>query len=221
MRRVKKRLYPGMKAGDVKVGMRFGSLVTSGPSYIEKGNRVIPCRCDCGADRIVRVGHLLDGSTSSCGCEQPKRVGLARTVHGEWTTKLWGHWSAMRRRCNTASTGNYALYGGRGIKVCDEWKDYLAFREWALANGYDDSLTLDRIDANGDYCPENCRWVTLKEQARNRRNTIYVEFHGERVPLSQLSEEYNVDPDLVYSRVVALGWDVERALTTPKRRITR
>lgn len=149
------------------------------------------------------------------------RVGAAHTTHGEWTTKLWGHWSAMRRRCNTASTGNFAIYGGRGIKVCDEWKDYLAFREWALANGYDDSLSLDRVDVNGDYCPENCRWVTAKEQARNRRNTIYVEFHGERVPLAQLSEEYKVDPDLVYARVVGRGWDVEKALTTPNRRISR
>lgn len=127
----------------------------------------------------------------------------------------------MRRRCNTASTGNFAIYGGRGIKVCDEWKDYLAFREWALTHGYDDSLSLDRIDVDGDYCPENCRWATAKEQARNRRNTIYVEFHGERVPLSQLSEEYDADPDLVYARVVGQGWDVEKALTTPKRRVSK
>lgn len=202
---------------DIKVGMRFGSLVVTGPSYVDSKVRKVPCRCDCGADHVVHADHLLDGSTSSCGCEQPIRVGVARTKHGEWTTKLWGHWSAMRRRCNTASTGNFAIYGGRGIKVCDEWKDYLAFREWALENGYDDSLSLDRVDVNGDYCPENCRWVTAKEQARNRRNTIYVEFHGERVPLSQLSEEYGADPDLVYARVVCRGWDVEKALTLPKR----
>lgn len=218
MGEMSERLY---RAKDVKAGMRFGSLVTTGASYVDGKVRKIPCRCDCGRDYIVRVDHLLDGSTSSCGCERPTRVGAAHTKHGEWTTKLWGHWSAMRRRCNTASTGNFAIYGGRGIKVCDEWKDYLAFREWALANGYDDSLSLDRVDVNGDYCPENCRWVTAKEQARNRRNTIYVEFRGERVPLARLSEEYGVDPDLVYSRVVVLGWDVERALSAPKRRISR
>lgn len=206
-----------IRAKDVKVGMRFGSLVTTGPSYVDGKVRKVPCMCDCGADHTVRVDHLLDGSTSSCGCEQPRRIGIARTKHGEWTTKLWGHWSAMRRRCNTASTGNYAQYGGRGIVVCDEWKDYLAFRDWALANGYDDSLSLDRIDVNGDYCPENCRWVTTKEQALNRRNTVYVDFRGERVSLAKLAEDYGVDKDLVYSRVVVNGWDVERALTFPKK----
>ena len=206
-----------IRAKDVKVGMRFGSLVTTGSSYCEGKVRKVPCRCDCGKEYVVRVDHLLDSRDPSCGCKKASKISAARTVHGEWTTRLWGHWSAMRRRCNTATTGNFAGYGGRGIKVCDEWKDYLAFRDWALANGYDDSLSLDRIDVNGDYCPENCRWATAKEQARNRRNTIYVDFHGGHVPLAQLAEEYNVDPDLVYSRVVVLGWSVERALSAPKK----
>ena len=122
----------------------------------------------------------------------------------------------MRRRCNTESTGNYRLYGGRGITVCEEWKDYLAFRAWALANGYADDLSLDRIDVNGNYCPDNCRWVDHKRQARNRRNTIYVEYEGTRVPLADLSERFGVDPDLVYARVVNHGWDVHEALTVEK-----
>jgi hypothetical protein len=123
----------------------------------------------------------------------------------------------MHERCELQSHIHFKDYGGRGIVVCDEWKDYLAFRDWALANGYDDSLSLDRIDVNGDYCPENCRWVTAKEQALNRRNTVYVDFRGERVPLAKLAEDYGVDKDLVYSRVVVNGWDVERALTFPKK----
>ena len=217
----RKVMKMSMKQSEVKVGMRFGHLVTTGPSYVEGKVRKIPCRCDCGKEYVVRVDHLLDHDDPSCGCVVPAKVAALHTKHGEWTTKLWGHWSAMRRRCNTASTGNFAIYGGRGIGVCDEWKDYLAFREWALTHGYDDSLSLDRIDVNGDYCPENCRWVTAKEQARNRRNTIYVEFRGERVPPSQLSEEYGADPDLVYARVVRQGWNVEKALTTPKRRVSR
>lgn len=205
------------KTRDIPTGTRYGALVTTGPTFVTRKVRRVVCVCDCGNEKTYRVDHLLDGSTSSCGCQRSARQSAAQTVHGEWTTKLWGHWSAMRRRCNTKSTGNYETYGGRGIKVCDEWKDYLAFRSWALSHGYDDSLSLDRIDVNGDYCPENCRWATPREQACNRRNTIYVEFEGELRSLADLAYEYGADDELVYSRVVNLGWSVLKALTTPRR----
>lgn len=202
-------------------GTKFGALTTVGETFVRGKTRRVECVCTCGARKVVRVDHLLDGTTLSCGCQKAAGVSKARTIHGEWTTKLWGHWSAMRRRCNTASTGNYSLYGGRGIGVCDEWKDYLAFREWALANGYDDSLSLDRVDVNGDYCPENCRWVSAQEQSWNRRSTVYVEFEGKSQPLAKLAKRYNMDDELVYSRVVVLKWPVLKALTTSKRQCRR
>ena len=205
-----------MNKKDIKVGSRFGRLTTIGPTFVDGKVRKVPCRCTCGVEKVLRVDHLKDGSTSSCGCLCAESSRARAMKHGEWTTKLWGHWSAMRRRCNTESTGNYYLYGGRGITVCEEWKDYLAFRAWALANGYADDLSLDRVDVNGDYCPDNCRWVDRKRQARNRRNTIFVEYEGARVPLADLSERFGIDPDLVYARVVNCGWDVHEALTVKK-----
>lgn len=204
----------------IQVGAKFGHLVTEGPDFVTGKTRRVPCKCDCGRTIIVRVDHLLDGSTKSCGCHKAESLRRIHTKHGEWTTKLWGHWSAMRRRCNTVTTGNYKLYGGRGIRVCDEWKDYLAFRDWALSHDYDDSLSLDRIDVNGDYCPENCRWATPEQQAQNKRNTVYVMFGGAMVPLVALAKDYGVDPDLVYSRV-ARGWDVHKALVTEVRRAVK
>lgn len=140
---------------------------------------------------------------------------MAKT-HGMSTTRLYYLWRSMKERCCLPSQDNYKRYGGRGIKVCDEWiNNFEAFRDWAYRNGYNDSLSIDRIDNNGDYTPNNCRWVTLKEQARNTRGNHYVEFMGQRKTLVELSEEYNVNYDLLKTRINKLHWSIEKALFTP------
>jgi len=119
----------------------------------------------------------------------------------------------MIMRCHNPNSTAYAHYGGRGISVCEEWREYLPFAEWAKSNGYHEGLTIDRIDANGDYCPENCRWATFKEQANNKTNNRYITYLGETKTMSQWSEIVGVDPGTIAFRLDN-GWSVEKALTT-------
>lgn len=132
--------------------------------------------------------------------------------------RLYTIWLRMRQRCNSPSDQKYSDYGGRGICVCREWdKDYGAFKKWALANGYSETLTLDRADNNGNYCPENCRWATRKQQANNRRTNHRLTLDGETKTLSEWESVTGIK-SLTILRRIRLGWSVEDALTTPVRR---
>lgn len=135
--------------------------------------------------------------------------------HGLRKTRLFSIWINIRTRCNNPNSNRYGRYGGRGIKVCEEWNtDFLTFRDWALSNGYRDDLTIDRIDNDGNYCPENCRWVTLKEQARNTKRNVTVELSGEEKTLIEWCELYGINYKTVRDRLLR-GWDIKRALFEP------
>lgn len=157
-------------------GQRFGRLVVLRYDHTNKnGAAVWECQCDCGKTKSVMAANLKSGITKSCGCLHSEMVSQQRKTHGESHSRLHMVWQGMNQRCTNPNRKHYKHYGGRGIKVCEEWRNsFEAFREWALSNGYRPDAargecTLDRIDVNGNYCPENCRWITNAEQQRNKR----------------------------------------------------
>ncbi|MDD3229176.1 MAG: hypothetical protein PHE09_08145 [Oscillospiraceae bacterium] len=153
---------------DIK-GLRFGRLTAIkmvGAS--SGGDAQWECCCECGNTTVVKYGHLKSGAVQSCGCmkKEPKTHGL--TTDGN-RPRIYGIWEGMKQRCSNPNVDRYNRYGGRGITVCDEWQeDFKTFYDWAMANGYQDDLTIDRKDNNGNYEPGNCRWVTNADNIRNR-----------------------------------------------------
>lgn len=192
------------------VGMRFGRwLVDSkAPDYIAPDGRHRDrwyCVCDCGNIKAVRGSTLVNGQSQSCGCLQKEQLSGRASKHKGYGTRLYPIWNSMRQRCNNPKSRPYKNYGGRGIKICPEWDDYAVFREWAKSTGYDEDaergyLTLDRIDVDGDYCPENCRWVNMREQANNRRDTLLMDYQGETHPLSMWAEILNIPYQALYHK---------------------
>lgn len=143
---------------------------------------------------------------------------MSKWHHGKGT-RLYSIWKAMKVRCYNQNFRAYKRYGGRGITVCDEWlHDFPAFREWALQNGYRDDLTIDRIDNNKGYSPENCRWASYKTQANNTRRNIVVTIDGEEATIAEFCEKRGISPFLIYDRITRLGWTPERAFNEPPRK---
>ena len=175
------------------------------------------CRCECGNEVIVRGQSLRSGVTRSCGCLKRELTSERTKVHGRHGERLYYIWCNIIQRCCNKNNQFYHYYGGRGIKICDEWRnDYIAFKEWALSTGYDESAprgecTIDRIDVDGDYDPDNCRWANAKEQVRNRRNTLKFTYNEEEKSLKEWCEESDLSYDTVYHRL-KLGWTFEEAL---------
>lgn len=134
------------------------------------------------------------------------------TIKSDKHNRLYRIWAGIRRRCNNPNVPNYKDYGGRGIKVCNEWNSFENFEAWARSNGYADNLSIDRIDTNGDYCPENCRWATDKEQANNKRNNKFITFNGKTQTMKQWAEELGINYSALKCRLQVYGWDIEKAL---------
>lgn len=153
------------------LGKKFGRLTVTGEAERLGMNRQVHVLCECGTKKEVRVAHLTNGITQSCGCLQKEIAREAKYTHGDTNTRLHTIWIAMRHRCSNPNTNGYPDYGGRGIKVCTEWETYENFKIWALANGYKENLSIDRKDVNGNYEPSNCHWADATYQMRNRRKT--------------------------------------------------
>ena len=177
------------------------------------------CKCDCGNTINVLGIHLRSGHTVSCGCLRAKTARETMTTHGQTGTRLHNIWKNMLERCTNPNHKNYLIYGGRGINVCDEWSSsFEVFFEWAVNNGYDDTLSLDRANVDMGYNPRNCRWITQKEQCNNTRRNINVEIDGETHTLKQWVEILGLNYGTIVSRVKR-GWDPVDALKTPVRAI--
>lgn len=196
-------------------GQKFNKLRVI--ERLENDNGGIPvwlCKCDCGNFTRVRGKNLKNGSVKSCGCLLKKGT---QTTHGLSKTKLYTIWNSMKSRCSYPKSQSYKRYGARGISVCDEWKNsFESFYSWSMENGYREGLTIERIDNNGNYCPQNCKWVTRKEQCRNRRTNIVFEYMGEKHILIEWCEILNLDYKFIYNRIHKMGWSFERSISTPK-----
>lgn len=205
-------------------GQKFGKLTVlkyTGKSTKQGHNAIWLCRCECGKILEIRGTNLTTKRRPqiSCGCVIPERAKETSTKHGGTKERLYQIWMGMRRRCGDPKIKDYPRYGGRGIQVCDEWQDYSVFRKWAISNGYDQcaefqKCTLDRIDPNGNYEPDNCRWVDIKTQENNRRNNHLIEYEGKTQNLTTWARELGIDVVLLRDRI-RHGWSFERAITTP------
>lgn len=168
----------------------------------------------------VRQSSVSSCFRSGCKCKGYKVEKIGLSTHGETKTRLHKIWASMHERCERETHEYYADYGGRGIIVCNEWEDFIIFRDWALNNGYKDNLTIDRKDVNGDYEPSNCRWVTMKEQQNNKRNNRCLTWNDDTKTISEWVEIVGINKTTIKERLNS-GWSVEKALSTPVRRRTK
>lgn len=191
-------------------GLRYGHLVMleRAHKYEKNGSYYWKCKCDCGNITYATPQSLRSGRQVSCGCvrrESARNVGLKNATHHETNTRLFNLWNNILLRCENHNAVSYKRYGGRGIKVCPEWHEYTAFRDWALSHGYNKDAkrgesTIDRIDNNGDYEPGNCRFVSMKGQNNNRRNNVRVEYNGESHTISEWAEITGIRYSTLYCR---------------------
>lgn len=196
-------------------GEKYGKLlVVEYAGKTQRGISLWKCKCDCGREVAVQSANLRNGHTKSCGCFRAEWCKENCTKHGLEHTRLYGIWTDMIHRCHNPENSSYERYGARGISVCEEWRnDVRVFYDWAINNGYSDDLTIDRVDNNGNYCPDNCRWATRVEQASNRRSNILITRNGETKTMKQWAISEGIPYQVVWQRIKKLGWDTERALT--------
>lgn len=185
-------------------GKQFGRWTVIGLSPKEGRKTYWTCQCECGNVKDIRSDILQSGQSKSCGClkSEVSAANVSKNhTHKQSGTRIYRIWQGIKRRCENVNEPCYYRYGGRGIKVCDEWnKDFIAFYEWAMSNGYADDLSIDRIDNNGNYCPENCRWSTNKEQCNNRRTNVLYKIGNATKTLMQWCEIFEVDYQDVRAR---------------------
>lgn len=210
------RIRKGAKScgcgGRVANGTVFGRLTVIDNSLSRNGRAYAECECSCKDHMriVVEQACLKKGKVKSCGCIH-REMWLK---HGDSRTRLYRIWKGFIGRCHDLNAGYAKWYAEKGIDHDPSWKDWLTFKKWAIENGYDDSLTLDRIDGNKGYWPDNCRWATRKEQSNNKSDNVKLTFDGKTQNVAQWADELNANESLIRSRIRA-GWNTEEALTTP------
>lgn len=209
------------------IGKKFGKLtVIREIEGYKFRRRYYECLCECGNTTIVEQSKLRTGHTQSCGCLHKERLIARNTTHGGSKDRLYKVWRDMLDRCYNPNEKSYVFYGYRGITVCDEWrKDYKSFKKFMVDLGYDDTLptgeqTIDRIDVNGNYCPDNCRLLTNKEQQNNKRSNKWITYKGETNNIRQWSHKLNIPEGIIQYRLNK-GWDVDDIFNKPIRKPSR
>lgn len=200
-------------------GKVFGRLtvIERTDDYVYPSGRRRPawrCICERGGETVALASNLKRGTTTSCGCFQKENMSKLKKTHGGYANNepLYMVWLDIRKRCLSPKSRKYADYGGRGIAICEQWADsYVAFREWSLNNGYHKGLSIDRIDVNGSYSPENCRWTNSLTQQNNRRCNINVTYQNQTHTLKEWSRIRGINYQTLYTRH-KLGWDTPRLL---------
>lgn len=202
------------------IGKRFGRLVVIEYAGIDNHRcKVFRCRCDCGNETITRKSRIISGTAKSCGCLSSDTWRAMQYKHGyaahDEYNRLYAIYSHMVDRCHNENNPSYHNYGGRGIFVCEEWRnDVDVFMDWANKNGYSEELSIDRIDNNKGYSPENCRWVDRITQANNKRNNIFLEHNGEKLTVAQWSRKTGIPAATLRARYHS-GWSDSRIVTEP------
>lgn len=220
------------------VGRRFGDLVVMHEAPKQRGSRQWICQCDCGSESTKNQQKLLSGNTTSCGAHRsastmakmrayqatpaaalPGKRNRRFPVDTDSRSRLCYLFNNMHQRCKNQNHDKYIYYGGRGIRVCDEWREYGTFREWAIGSGYADTLSIDRIDVDGPYSPQNCRWIPQEKQASNKRNNVRLTAFGETKIVAEWVRDprCTVDRSTLHERLQR-GWIVTDAIAAPSKR---
>lgn len=207
------------KAKDI-TGIKFNRLTAIELDHINIRNHGTEhfwkFKCDCGCIKVINKNAVMSGHIQSCGCLHKERTSKAKSKHCLSNSRIYNIWSFMKNRCFNKRSSRYKDWGGRGITIYKEWLDFNCFYDWAIVNGYSDNLTIDRIDVNGNYEPNNCRWVTPKEQARNTRKNKFFSYNGETHCISEWCEILNINYHTFFSRFLR-GWDIDKIINTPVR----
>ena len=190
-----------MKRVDI-TGKTFNRLTVIKDAEYRKSDCL--CRCSCGNEKYINRYKVISGHTKSCGC-----IYNGKTKN----RRLYDIWSNMIARCSNTDRRDSKYYALKGISVCEEWKnDFFAFEKWAIASGYSSSLTIDRIDSDKDYEPSNCRWITIQEQQRNKKNLLYFTYKGETKCLNEWARIFNIKRQTLHDRIFKLNYSFEDAI---------
>jgi hypothetical protein len=197
---------------------RFGRLLVL--SYVGKNypRTAWLCACDCGESKVVFANNLRSGKTKSCGCLRAEKTTKRSTTHGKRRSLTYESWLGIKSRCYCSGHVSFEWYGRKGIQVCKQWKN--SFENFLKDMGERPSSrhSIDRIDSDGDYCPENCRWATEKEQSRNRSSNRMISYKGKTQCLTAWAEEAGLPMQTLHKRITRYKWSIEKALTTPVRK---
>ena len=205
----------GSYTKDLK-GVTFGGLKVLEKSHRNKyGAQHWLCLCSCGSLCTPRGADLKTGRTKSCGCLRGV-VNKQRATHNLSQSRLYRVWGSIVQRCKNSNNSRFSSYGGRGITICVEWRDsFESFYYWAIDNGYEEGLTIDRIDNDGSYSPDNCRWITWNAQRLNTRHSFIISYRGKTQTLTEWAAELGIEYHVLYMLLKYLNWSAEEAFSTP------
>lgn len=198
------------------LNVRVGKFTILKDAGTKSNGRYVLCVCDCGITKEVRLSDIKNGASTNCGCKRKATMSAKNTTHGLSNHPLNRIWRGLIERCYYEKHRAFDRYGGRGIAVCEEWRyDFMAFYSWAMANGWQPGLEIDRKDNDGNYEPANCRCVTQLVNSRNKSSNRRLTYNGMTMCMSEWAEKTGIDQSTIKDRLNKLKWSVEKTLTTP------